>query len=80
MTTLPTIKDYYKQYDLNISCYQCNRNAVADWDLLAERFDMDLPIKSLEKKYICKDCNSSDAVRIRLGLKVAPSGAYPNHS
>ena len=40
---------------------------------------MDLPIKSLEKKYICKDCNSNEAVRIRLGLKVAPSGAYPDH-
>ena len=78
MTSLPTIKDYYKQYDLNISCYQCNRNAVADWDMLISKFNGDLPIKKLEKIYICKDCNSSEAVRIRLGLKVAPSGAYPD--
>ena len=33
MTSLPTIKDYYKQHDLKISCYECNRNAVVDCDL-----------------------------------------------
>ena len=79
MTTLPTIKDYYKQYDLNISCYQCNRNAVADWDMLVERFDTSVPIQKLEKVYKCSVCNSSEAVRIRIGLRTSPSGAYPNH-
>ena len=33
MTSLPKIKDYYKQRDLNISCYECNRNAVVDCDV-----------------------------------------------
>ena len=79
ISNLPTIKDYYKQYDLNVSCFECNRNHVADYDMLISRFNGDLPIEKLEKIYVCKECNSNDAVRIRIALKEVPTGVYPDH-
>ena len=33
MTSLPIIKDYYKQCDSNIPCYEYIRNAVVDCDV-----------------------------------------------
>ncbi len=79
MTTLPTIGDYYNQYDLNVSCYECNRYHTADWHMLAKKFDANVPIQKLEKVYKCSVCGSSEAVRIRIGLKTPPSGQHPNH-
>ncbi|PPR65298.1 MAG: hypothetical protein CFH08_00843 [Alphaproteobacteria bacterium MarineAlpha3_Bin7] len=49
MTTLPTIGYYYNQYDLNVSCYECNRYHTADWDMLVKKFDTNVPIQKLEK-------------------------------
>ena len=52
---------------------------MADYDMLISRFNGDLPIEKLEKIYVCKECNSNDAVRIRIALKEVPTGAYPDH-
>ena len=45
MTSLPKIKDHYKQHDLNISCYECNRNAAVDCDV--NYLSLHQPISSL---------------------------------
>ena len=52
---------------------------MADYDMLISRFNGDLPIEKLEKIYVCKECNSNDAVRIRIALKEVPTGVYPDH-